>query len=85
MYLHVSKLQSLLLTLFQVLCNIAGNQTVKEYLETFNKPYNVGPGKGMFSCEKSVVPSGPHYLLIFVCKIYSNNETGHMEKLPVNQ
>ena len=58
---------------------ITGNKTVQQYFEYFYQSYTVGPNRGLFLCEKIVIPSGPHYLIINECKEYSKNKHGHME------
>ena len=60
--------------------NLAGNRTLREYYEEdFLKEYNIDSDHGMFTCNERVVPSGPHYLILFECKQFSKNQNGHME------
>ena len=56
--------------------NIVGNKTILQYLEDFFGcyEYNIGPSHGMFICNKEIVPSGPHYLGIYYCKLYNKKQ-----------
>ena len=65
---------------------LTGNQTVEKYLEEeVMKSFRLGPNIGMFVCDKTVLPSGPHYVIVFICKIYNTDENGHMKMVSIDQ
>ena len=65
---------------------ITGNKTLRQFFEEeYYASHKIGPNRGMFTVEETLIPSGQHYIIIVRGKQYSKNENQHMALVSESQ